>query len=114
MVERWEGGARDGKESAYAGARPPVVLVHRFGWNVDEVTANQGLFQRSFDATQSTTSDERSAAIARDASEQIADQLVTKINSLGLYARRALPGDVVPRDGLVITGYSGTRTCPRP
>jgi hypothetical protein len=92
-------------ESADAGPRPPVVLVHRFGSNVDEVTENQGMFQQAFDASQSTTADERSAAIARDVSERLADQLVARINDLGLSARRAVRGDEIPRDALVVTGY---------
>jgi hypothetical protein len=92
-------------ESADAGPRPPVVLVHRFGWNVDEVTENQGMFQQAFDARQSTSADERSAAIARDVSERLADQLVGRINDLGLSARRAVRGEDVPRDALVVSGY---------
>jgi hypothetical protein len=87
-------------ESADAGPRPPIVLVHRFGATVSEVTENQGMFQQTFDATQGTTQDERSAEIARQVSERLADELVARINDLGLSARRASPGESVPRDAL--------------
>lgn len=92
-------------EATRVGGRPPVVLVHRFGWTLDEVTQNQGAFQQVIDATQSTTMDERSAAIARDVSERLADELVGDLQAMGLDARRARPGDDVPESGVVITGY---------
>ena len=95
-------------EAADVGGRPPVVLVQRFGWNVDEVTENQGFIQQTIDASQSTTANQRSAEIARQVSERLADELVGWISSFGLDARRWRPGDDVPRDGLLITATSST------
>jgi hypothetical protein len=92
-------------EAADVGGRPPIVLVQRFGWTVGEVTENQGFVQQRIDATESTTADQRSADIAREVSERLADELVSRIRSLGLDARRARGGDDVPLNGLLITGY---------
>ena len=93
------------RESAVRVPQPSVVLVHRFGANLSEVTENQSVFQQGFDATQSTTTSERDAGIASGVSERMADELVARIAKMGLAARRADAGTDVPSDALVITGY---------
>src|SRR5258705_454829 len=44
-------------------------------------------------------------AYQRDLSERMPDELVKRIGEMGLSARRAVPGEEVPRDAVVVTGY---------
>jgi hypothetical protein len=92
-------------ESADKLPRPSVVLVHRFAVNASEVTENQGFFQKAIDSAEGETSDEKTAQIARDVSESLADALVQQINSLGITARRTGAGESGPEDSVVISGY---------
>jgi uncharacterized protein DUF4410 len=84
---------------------PSVVLVYKFAVNVDEVKGNQGLFQRVYDATQSTTQDQRATEIGQQVADSLADELVKQINDLGLPAQRATRETFVPQNALVITGH---------
>jgi len=45
---------------------PSVVLVYQFGVNMNEVTENQGIFNKAVDAAGSTTEDERTTELAHD------------------------------------------------
>jgi hypothetical protein len=92
-------------ENAAQLPRPSVVLVHRFAVNASEVTENQGFFQQTIDSAEGETASEKSAQIARDVSESLADALVQQINSLGIPARRAGAGESGPDDAVVISGY---------
>jgi hypothetical protein len=84
--------------------KPRVVLVYKFGVNVDEVRENQSLFKQAVDAVGSTTQDERATKIGEEVADAMADELVTKIGELGLPAQRATRETRVPADALVITG----------
>ena len=84
---------------------PAVVLVYQFSANLNEVTANQGLFQKAIDAAESTSQDAQSADIAHQVADRLADEMVQRINSLGLPAQRATPETIVPANALVITGH---------
>lgn len=84
---------------------PSVVLVHRFGVNMQEVTANQGLFGKAVNAVDSTTNTEDKLELAHEVADGIADELVKQINSLGLPAQRATRDTYVPPNAVVITGY---------
>ncbi len=84
--------------------RPRVVLVYKFAVNPRDVTENQSLFQRGVNAVGSTTEDERTAEIGRQVAERLAEDLVAKINDLGLPAQLATPGIRVPPDAVVIVG----------
>jgi len=83
---------------------PSIVLVYRFAVNMNDVTQNQGLFQKAIDATESTTASERDAETAAEVADAFADELVTKIIALGLPAQRATVGTYVPQNSLIITG----------
>jgi len=83
---------------------PSIVLVYRFAVNMNEVTQNQGLFQKAIDATESATTSERDADTAAEVADAFADELVTKIIALGLPAQRATPATYVPQNALLITG----------
>ncbi len=93
-------------ETSSTGAPPPgIVLVYKFGVNLEEVTQNQALFQKVVDAAESTTRDQRTAEIAQQVAERMADELVRQINELRLPAQRATTDTHVPPDALVITGH---------
>jgi len=83
---------------------PSIVLVYKFAVASSEVTANQSLFNRVYDATQSTTTSERDAAIGQQVATSLADALVTQINDLGLVAMRADNQTDVSPTALVLTG----------
>jgi hypothetical protein len=83
---------------------PPIVLVYRFAVNMNEVTANQGLFQKAINAAESTTVAQQDTEVAREVADAFADEMVTKIIALGLPAQRATPATYVPQNALIITG----------
>ena len=84
---------------------PSMVIVHKFAVNVNEVTTNQGLFQKVVDAAESTSNDQRATEMAHEVADTLADELVKRINALGLPAMCATPETYVPANALVITGY---------
>jgi hypothetical protein len=84
---------------------PAIVLVHKFGVNLNEVTTTQGLYGRAIDAINQQNAPEAASQLAQDVSNSLADELVRKITAMGLPAQRATPDDYVPRNALVITGY---------
>jgi len=85
--------------------RPSVVLVHKFGVNMSEVTATQGIYGRAVDAVEQETTNEATQQLAQEVSNSLADELVKQINSMGLPAQRAGQDAYVPPNALVITGY---------
>src|SRR5574341_2347082 len=68
---------------------PGVVLVHKIGVNLQEVTATQGLFGMAIDAVEQQTQNEQAAQLAQEVSNDFTDELVKQINDLGLQAQRA-------------------------
>jgi len=84
---------------------PSVVLVHKFGVNLNEVTTTQGLYGKAVDAIDQETTGEAAAQLGQEVSNSLADELVAQINGLGLPAQRATPGTFIPQNALVITGY---------
>jgi len=85
--------------------RPSVVLVHKFGVNVSEVTATQGLYGKAIDAAEQETTSQEAADLAQDVSNGVTDELVKKIGGMGLTARRAPLDAAVPGNALIITGH---------
>ncbi|MBI1813937.1 MAG: DUF4410 domain-containing protein [Deltaproteobacteria bacterium] len=84
---------------------PGIVLVYKFAVNLNEVSANQGLFQKAYDAAESTNKTEQNEEIAQQVSDRLADELVKQITELGLPAHRADQNTSVPSNALVITGH---------
>ncbi len=84
---------------------PPIVLVHKLGVNLNEVTATQGLFGKAVNAVENTTQDAKTQQLAAEVAEDFADELVKQINDLGLPAQRATRDTPVPPNALVVTGY---------
>jgi hypothetical protein len=94
------------QETAMANLPAPlVVLVHKFGVNLNEVTETQGLYGRAIDAIERETMTQETKQLAQDVSNSLADELVKQINSMGLPAQRAGQDADVPPNALVITGY---------
>jgi hypothetical protein len=84
---------------------PSVVLVHKFGVNLNEVTTTQGLYGKAVDAIDEETASQAAAQLGQEVSNSLADELVAQINSLGLPAQRATQDTFIPQNALVITGY---------
>ena len=95
------------EQSTYMANLPPpgVVLVYKFGVNLNEVSDNQGLFGKAVDAVEQKTAGEAAEQTAQEVANDFADELVNQINDLGLPAQRATRGTYVPSNALVITGY---------
>ena len=85
--------------------RPSIVMVHRLGVNMGEVTSDQGVYGKVVNGVDGQTASEAKAQMARDVSADFATELVRQINELGLPAQQATAGDYVPPNALVITGY---------
>ena len=83
---------------------PPIVLVYKFAVNMNEVTANQGIFQKAINAAESTSTQQQDADVAHEVADAFAEEMVTKIIALGLPAQRAFPVTYVPQNALIITG----------
>lgn len=92
------------RESYAIRPRPRVVLVYKFAVDARDVTENQSLFAKGVNAVGSPAEDERTAEIGRQVAERLAQDLVAKINDLGLPAQVAPPGTRVPPDAVVIVG----------
>ena len=84
---------------------PSVVLVHKFGVNLNQVTTTQGLYGKAVDAIDQESTTQAAQQLAQEVSDALADELVKQINSMGLPARLAGPDAYVPANALVITGY---------
>lgn len=84
--------------------KPGVILVYKFAVNANEVREDQSFLQQAFDGAGTATPDERTAEIANEVAEAMADQLVDKIRELGLPAQHATRDSYVPSDALLITG----------
>ena len=92
-------------ESAATGASPPgIVLVYKFAVSLQDVTENQAIFHKAIDAVQGTTRGQRAQEIAEGVADRMADELVKRIDDLGLPARRAMADTPVPASALAITG----------
>lgn len=84
---------------------PSVVLVHKFGVNLNEVTTTQGLYGKAVDAVEQESTSQAAAQLGQEVSNSLADELVKQIIALGLPAQRARQDTYVPHNALVITGY---------
>jgi hypothetical protein len=84
--------------------RPDQVIVFPFAVNPAQVTENQGILQRVVDNMGSTTTSERDQEIGQDAASALADEMVKKINALGLPAQRLQRGMQPPPNSLIIDG----------
>ena len=84
---------------------PSVVLVHKFGVNLNEVTTTQGFYGRAVSAIDQESTGQEAQQLAQGVSNSLADELVKRINALGLPAQRASQEPYVPQNALVITGY---------
>lgn len=94
------------QETSIANLPPPsVVLVHKFGVNLNQVTTTQGLYGRAVDAIDQESTTQQAQQLAQEVSDALADELVKQINSMGLPARLAGQDAYVPANALVITGY---------
>jgi hypothetical protein len=85
--------------------RPDVVVVFNFAVNPAQVTENQGLIQGVVNNLGSTPVGEREQEIGQDAANALADEMVKKINALGLPAVRLQRGAPLPANALVIDGH---------
>ncbi|MBI3800639.1 MAG: DUF4410 domain-containing protein [Deltaproteobacteria bacterium] len=84
--------------------RPNQVIVFPFAVNADEVTENQGIIQRMVNNMGSTTATEREQGIGHDAANALADEMVQRINALGLPAQKLQRNMPVPANSLIIDG----------
>jgi Domain of unknown function (DUF4410) len=97
---------RPEQETAMSNLPPPsVVLVHKFGANLSEVSATQGLYGKAVDAVEHESTSQEEADLAQDVSNSVTDELVKKIAAMGLTAQRATHDTYVPADVVIITGY---------
>jgi hypothetical protein len=94
--------------SSYVGGdtlpRPDRVLVYDFAISPEQVSLNRGLFSRlGRDVSSASVTDEE-LAIGREVADGFANELVKRIQLLGLPAERADATQVAPPGTLAITG----------
>ena len=96
--------------SSYVGGdtlpRPDRVLVYDFAISPEQVSLNRGLFSRlGRDVSSASVTDEE-LAIGREVADGFANELVKRIQLLGLPAERVDATQVAPPGTLAITGQS--------
>ena len=84
--------------------RPDRIIVFNFAVTPGEVTENQGFFQGVVDRFGSTSEFERVQGIGQDAANSFAEELVKRINNLGLPVERGQRGMPLPANALLISG----------
>lgn len=85
--------------------RPNQVIVFPFAVNPAQVTENQGFIQGVINNYSGTPLSEREQQTGQDAANALADEMVKKINALGLPAWKQQPGASVPPNSLVVDGH---------
>jgi len=85
--------------------RPDQVVVFPFAVNPAQVTENQGVLQGVINNLENTSAAQQDESIGQDAANALADEMVKKINALGLNAVRLQRGAPVPANSLVIDGH---------
>ena len=84
--------------------RPDRIIVFNLAVTPGEVTENQGFFQGVVNKFGSTTEFERTEGIGQDAANSFAEELVKRINNLGLPVERGQRGMPLPANALIISG----------
>ncbi len=84
--------------------RPSQVLVYDFAITAADVSENQGFFAAVRNSLSDTTENERELAIAEEVQNRMSEDLVAGIRDLGLPARRAAHGSVLPSGAIAVTG----------
>jgi Domain of unknown function (DUF4410) len=84
--------------------RPSQVVVYDFAVSAADVSENQGFFAAVRNSLSDTTENERELAIAREVQSRMSEEMVVRIRELGLPARRAARGSVLPADAVAVTG----------
>jgi hypothetical protein len=84
--------------------RPNQVIVYPFAVSPAQVTENQGFIQGIVNNLGSTPLAERKQETGQDAANALADEMVKKINTLGLPAWKQQRGTPPPPNSLIIDG----------
>lgn len=84
--------------------RPNRIVVFNFAVTPGEVTENQGFFQGVVNKFGSTSEFERAEGIGQEAANSFAEELVKRINNLGLPVERGQRGMPLPANALLISG----------
>ena len=84
--------------------RPDRIIVFNLAVTPGEVTENQGFIQGAINRFGSTTEFERAEGIGQDAANSFAEELVKRINNLGLPVERGQRGMPLPANALIISG----------
>ena len=84
--------------------RPDVIVVFNFAVTPGEVTENQGFIQGVVNRFGSTSEFERAQDIGHETANSFAEELVKRINNLGLPVERGQRGMPLPANALLISG----------
>ena len=94
--------------TSYGGAdplpRPDRVLVYDFAVEPEQVSLNRGLFARLGRQVSSASTTDDELKVAREVASGFSDELVARIQKLGMPAERATADQVAPPGTLAITG----------
>src|SRR5262245_50589759 len=85
--------------------RPNQVVVYPFAVNPAQVTQNQGLLQGAINNMEGVSTVANEESIGQDAANALADEMVKRINALGLPSWRVPRGAPAPVNSLVIDGH---------
>jgi membrane protease subunit (stomatin/prohibitin family) len=84
--------------------RPDRVIVFNFAVTPGEVTENQGFIQGVANRFSSTSEFQREQDIGSQAANSFAEELVKRINNMGLPVERGQRGMPLPANALLISG----------
>jgi hypothetical protein len=91
-----------------SGGRPSTIYVYPFAVSADEVTLNQGFFQRTYRNLSNSDQDQSQLQLGDQTANALADQMVQQLEALGFVASKVPRGSQVSGDNVLIVDGSFT------
>jgi Domain of unknown function (DUF4410) len=88
--------------------RPSIIYVYPFAVNVQDVTLNQGFFQKTYRDMSDSNADQSQFDLGHETASALADQMVQQLESLGFNASRVPRGTQVSGQNILIVDGSFT------
>ncbi|SAL13954.1 hypothetical protein AWB67_00281 [Caballeronia terrestris] len=101
-------GTATAQYSATQVARPDTIYVYAFDSSADEVKLDSGRMQKMKARIEGTSAAEEQSADATEVREEVANEIVAKLQSMGLRATRANAPAPADENVLMVTGHFDT------
>jgi hypothetical protein len=84
------------------GARPSAIYVYPFAVSVQDVTLNQGFFQKTYRDVSDSNQDQSQLDLGHQTASAMADEMVQQLESLGFVASRVARGTQVSGQNVLV------------